>query len=180
MNTPVRPDYPPFSLGRLPTLQGPLIQLDHSCAIVGMNQIFEISLGSAKAARRQAVQGFQLWRPTVHTCLNIPFESSQVSGLQCQSEALLTGAKCMFCPLSFGDVTRDFGKTGYFAGRVPNGRNAQRYINFLPCFCDSNGLKVLDALSRSQPRQNPVLLIPLFWWDENGNRLSNHFLLVIS
>src|SRR5215471_20996632 len=76
MNTPVRPDYAPFSVCRLSRLQRPVIQLDHSCPIVGVNQIFEGGLRSAKASRRQTVHRLQFRRPSIDSSSNIPFKSS--------------------------------------------------------------------------------------------------------
>src|SRR6516225_3783312 len=110
MNTAVSPDHAPFSSGRLSRFQRPVIQLDHSCPIIGVNQIFEGGLCPPKSSRQQVVHRLKFRCPSIHPRLNIPFKSSYASGLLRQSQPFLACTESLFCMLTFGNVSNNDGE----------------------------------------------------------------------
>src|ERR1051325_987922 len=103
-NTPVQQDHPPFTLRWFSAVHRGVNQLDDTCPIVGMNQIFKSRLCSVKGFGLQAMHRLQFRCPSVHTCLDIPLKTADVSDLLRQSQPLVTSAYCLFCLLFVRDV----------------------------------------------------------------------------
>src|ERR1700756_2233780 len=134
MNAPVCPNYPPFSLRWLSRLQCPVNQLNDTCPIIGMNQIFKSRLCSGKGSGLQAIHCLQFRCPSVHTCLDIPLKTANVSNLLCQSQPFFAGAQFLFCQLSFADVTGNSRNAHHSANRILNWGNSQGYVDSFPGF----------------------------------------------
>src|SRR5215471_16530120 len=100
MNTSISPDYTPFPPHGLSCLQRQVNQIHHSRPIIGMKQILESLLSSAKSARRQTIHRLKFRRPGIDSGPNIPLKSSYASGLLCQSQPFLAVAQRLFRALA--------------------------------------------------------------------------------
>src|SRR5246127_853143 len=134
MNAPVCPDYPPFSLRWLSRLQCAVDQLNDSCPIIGMNQIFKSRLCSGKGTGLQAIHCLQFPCPSVHACLDIPLKTANVSNLLRQSQPFFAGAQCLFCQLSLADVTGNSRNAHHSATRIFNWEKGKNSFISFPVF----------------------------------------------
>src|SRR6185369_7049004 len=78
-------------------------------------------------------------------------------------------------PSLFGDVASDFGSADYLAVGAFDRRYGQRDVDTRTVFPHANSLKVFDALTSAQPRQNLRFLIEVIRWNDDGDGLADYF-----